>query len=151
MRDTIGELWIQIHIAATFEYDILGVLTLITWELQVVCRRFTHQTTVLLSEMYIFCVKAGFEIQIVSYTSKHGLQSLSDRPFYVYSVLRRITWKLQVVHECSAYRTTAILSETFFVCFRLALGIRLKSYGPRHASVVFWYHIVCIYILQSRI
>ena len=68
-----------------------GVLTLVTRELQVVCGRFTHRTTALLSEKYIFCVRFGFEIQIASYLSKHASQSLSDRPFYAYSVLKRIT------------------------------------------------------------
>ena len=70
----------QIRIAATFGYDILGLLTLFT--------RFTHRTTALLSEMYIFCVRVGFEIQIASYLSKHASKSLSDRPFYAYSVLK---------------------------------------------------------------
>ena len=31
---------------------------------------------------------------------------------------------------------TAVLSETFFVWFRVALEIRLESYDPRHALVV---------------
>ena len=56
---------------------------------------FTNPIT--LQRMYIFCARPGFEGQIVSYVSKHASQSLSDRPFYVYSVLRRITWKLHVV------------------------------------------------------
>ena len=71
--------------------------------------------------------------------------------FYAYSVLRCTTWKLQVVCKCSVYWTTAILSETFFVCIIITLEIRLESYGPRHASVVLRYHIVCVYILQARI
>ena len=71
--------------------------------------------------------------------------------FYAYNVLTRITWKLQVVCKCSAYRTTGILSETFFVCFNIALQIRLESYGPRHVSVVLWYHIVCVYILLAHV
>ena len=51
-----------------------------------------------------------------------------------------ITWKLQVIRarSNSVYQTTALLSETFFVWFRVALEIRLESYGPRHASVVHW-------------
>ena len=32
----------------------------------------------------------------------------------------------------SAYRTTAILSETLFVWCRVACDIRLESYRPRH-------------------
>ena len=145
MRNTISELWIQIRIAATFRYNILGIRTLVTRELQVACERYTYPTTALISEMYIFCVRARFEIRSASYASKHALQYLSNRLFYAYSVLKRITWKLKVVRERSSYRTTAILSETIFVCFRVALGIRLESFGPRHASVVFWYHILCVY------
>ena len=101
--------------------------------------------------MSISCVRAGLEIQMASYASKHASQSLSDKHFYAYSVLGHITWKLQVVHECSAYQTTVILSEIFFLWFRVALEIRLESYGPRHTSIVLWYHIACVYILQAHI
>ena len=151
MRDTIGELWTQIRIATTFGYDILGVLTLVKRKLQVARGRSTQRTTALPSEMCILCVRVGLEMQVASYASKHASQSLSNRPFYVYSALRRTTWKLQVVRECSAYQNAAVLSKTFFVCFRVALWIRLESYGPRHASVFFWYHIVRVYILQARL
>ena len=34
-------------------------------------------------------------------------------------VLTYITWKLQVVYGCSAYQTTALLLETFFVWLRV--------------------------------
>ena len=89
-------------------------------------------------KMYIFCVRGGLKILIASNAFKHPSQSLSDRPILrVQCSYRRTTWKLQVVLECSPYLTTAILSETFFVCFRVALEIQLESYGPRHASVVF--------------
>ena len=50
----------------------------------------------------------------------------------VYSVLGHITWKRQVLLRGSAYWTIAILSETFFVWFRVVLEIWLESYGPRH-------------------
>ena len=44
---------------------------------------------------------------------------------------------------------TFILSETFFVLFRVALEIQQESYGSRHASVVLRYNIVHAYnILQ---
>ena len=101
--------------------------------------------TALLLEISIFCVRAGCEIRMESYASKHALQFLSDKPFCIYSVLRHITWKLQVISECSAYRTTAILSKTFFVWFIIAIEIWLKSYGPRHESVILWYDIVCMH------
>ena len=91
--------------------------------------------TALLSGMSIFSVRARCKIRIAIYT------------FRIYSVLRHITWKLQVVCGHSAYWMTAILSDTFYVWFRVALGIRLESYiySPRHASVVLWYDIVCVY------
>ena len=72
---------------ATFDATFWAyVLTLVTRELQVVRGRFTHRTTALLSEMYIFRVRAGFEMQIASCASKHSSQSFPDRPFYVYAV-----------------------------------------------------------------
>ena len=148
MQDTIGELWIQTCIATTFRYDIWCMLTLVTRKLQVVCGHSTYQMTALLSEMPSFCVRAGCEIRMASYTCMSPKTHRSLFPmshFCVYSVLRHITWKLQVICGRSAYRTTAILSETFFVWFRVALEIWLESYGLRHASAVLWYSIVCIY------
>ena len=59
--------------------------------------------------------------------------------FCVYSALRQTAWKLQVICGSLAYWTTALLSETFFVWFRVALEIQLESYSLRHASVVLWY------------
>ena len=141
MRDTIGELWIQTQIATTFRYDILYVFKVVTAKLQVVSRRSTYRMTALLSKMYILCVRAECEIRMVSYASKHALQSLSDKP---YSVFRHKTQKLKVICGRSAYWTTAMLSETFFVWFRVAREIRLGNYSPRHASVVLWYSIVCV-------
>ena len=65
--------------------------------------------------------------------------SFSISNFCVYSVLRHITWKLQVICGSLAYWTTAMLSETLFVWLRVALEIQLESYGPRHTSVILWY------------
>ena len=143
----IGELWIQTRITITFRYNILCILTLVTQKLKVVCRRSTYQMTALLSEIYIFCVRAECEIWIASYASKHASQSISEKQLciYKYSVLRCITWRLQIICGCSAYPTTAILSDTFFVWFRVAIEIRLESYSTKHTSVVLWYNIVCVY------
>ena len=77
----------QTPIATTFRYDILCVLTLVTPKQQVVCGRSTFRMTALLSEMSIICVRAGYEVRMASYASKHASQSLSDKPFfYVYKV-----------------------------------------------------------------
>ena len=68
--------------------------------------------------------------------------------FRVYSVLRHITWNLQIICGSLAYSTSAILLETFFAGFRVALEINLVSYSLRHASVVLWYDIVSVYLLK---
>ena len=86
-----------------------------------------------------FCVRAGCTILMVSCSSKHSSQCLSDKPFLrniIHVVFLDTTRKLQVLRGRSAYRTTPILSETFFVLFRFALEIQLESYSLRHASVV---------------
>ena len=85
------------------------------------------------------------------YTSNCASQALSDKPFCVYNVLRHKTWKLQVICWHSAYQTTSLLLETFFVLFRFALQIQLESYGPRHTSVVLWYTTLCAYTASLRI
>ena len=101
--------------------------------------------TALLSEFSIFCVRAEGKIWMARYASKHASQSLPISHFCVYSALRNLTWKLQVICGSLAYWTMAILSETFFEWFRVELEIQLESYGPRQASVVFWYDIVRVY------
>ena len=80
MRVTIGELSVQTRIATTFHYDISCVLALVTQKVQVICRRSARWMTTLLSEKSIFCVRAGCEIQRVSYPSKYASQSLFDKP-----------------------------------------------------------------------
>ena len=139
----MGELWIQTCIVTTFRCDILCILTLITRKLKVISGHSTYRTTALLLEVSIFCVRAGFEIQLVSYGSKHASQSLSSKPF-----VRTCTHNLKTTGHIwmSAYQTTALLLETFLVLFRVAWEIRqLESYGLRHTLVVLWYNIVCVY------
>ena len=120
------------------------IFTLVTGKLQVVCGRSTYRLTALLFEMSIMWVRAGYEIWMASNASKHTLQSFSYNRSWVYSLFRHITWKVQVIFGHSAYRTTAMLLGTFLMWFRVALEIRLESYGLRHASLVLWYNIVCI-------
>ena len=95
----------------------------------------------------LFCVlelDASYKWQVTHPDTHHSLFPISY--FCIYSVLRHITWKLQVICGHSAYLTTPILLETFFVWFRVALEIQLESYGPRRVSVVLWYDILCAYI-----
>ena len=144
MQDTMGELWVQTHIATTFWYNILCILSLITRKLQ-------SYVDVLHIELLLYyrrCIFSllGLDVRYelwVTLPKTH--YSLSTSHFCIYSVLRHITLKLQVICGRSAYWTAAIISETFFVWFRVALDIRLNSYGLRHALVILWYNIVCVY------
>ena len=86
MQDMISELWHQICIAITFQHDILCTFTFITQKLQVIRRHSTYPMTALLSEMSIFCIRAGCKIRMASYASKHSWQSSSETPFFVYTV-----------------------------------------------------------------
>ena len=63
--------------------------------------------TSLLSEMSVFCVRAGCETRIVSYASKHASQSLSDKPFLpIQSSLTHnfktsgLTWMFSISNDC---------------------------------------------------
>ena len=132
MRVTIGELWVQTHIATTFRHNILCVLALVTRKLQAVCGRSTYGMPAVLSEMSISCVRAGCKIQKASYASKHASQSLSDKPFlriqctkihnlktsghmYTFSISNKcniITDFLCVVYSCTRDPTGELRPET---------------------------------------
>ena len=124
----------------------LCVLALVTRKLQDVYKRCTctYWMTAVLSEIPIFCVRAGCKIWFVSYmySSKHSSQFF---PINYLCVLTRITWKLQVIYGCSARWMTALLLDTFLVWFRVAREIQMESYGSRHISVVLWDKLVCVY------
>ena len=89
-------------------------------------------------------VDTRYDWWVMAPSTHHSLFPMSN--LYV---LTLVTWKLQVIQGHSAYWTTALLSETFLVCFRVAWEIWPESYSPRHASVVRWYNI-CVRILQAR-
>ena len=97
--------------------------------------------TVLLSEMSIFCVRAGCKLWLESYGSKHASWSLSKKLF-VHTNMYNL--KLQVIYGHCASWTSALLSEIFLVCIRVTWEIWLESSGTRHISVILWYNIVCI-------
>ena len=66
--------------------------------------------------------------------------------FFPISCLFMLTFiirQLQIKDGHSAYRMTALLSDTFLVWFRV-VEIQLDSYGPRHTSVILWCKLVCI-------
>ena len=89
-------------------------------------------------------LNARFEELVMAPNLYHSLFPIS----YL-CLLTCITWKLQVMHGHSAYWMTALLSETFFVWFRVAWEIRLESYSLRHTSAVLQYNIVSVYCKPS--
>ena len=121
--DTIGELCIQTLNATTFWYDILCIVTLITLKLQVLYGHCTYWMTPVLLDMSIFCVRAGQEIQLASYGSKHALQCHFDKPYmHTYMSNMKSTghvWTLCILNS----RSTTHVSETFLVSFRFAWEI----------------------------
>ena len=98
---TVHILWLELYVRYDrrvmnpnternfFRYNILCIFTLVTRKLQVVCWRSTYRMTALLSEMSIFCVRAGCQVWMVRYASKHALQSLSS---YRISLNKRPLW-----------------------------------------------------------
>ena len=82
----------------------------------------------------IFCVRAGCEMPLVSYVSKHSSQFF---PLSHVCVLI-CTHNLKTTGYIWTFSISinALLSDTFFVWFRVAKEIQLKSYGSRHASVI---------------
>ena len=80
------------------------------------------------------------EWRVIAPNMHHSLFPISH-----FCILTHITWKLEVIYGRYAYRMTVLLSKTFLQCFRVAWEIRLESYGSRHASVVLWFNIVCVY------
>ena len=79
-----------------------------------------------LSKISIFCVRVGCKIQMVSYVSKHVLQSL-----LISHLFQLETYRSYMDVQC--------------IEFRVAWEIWLESYGPRHALFILWYNIICIY------
>ena len=123
------------HVVDSFLNTILCVLTCTTWKLKVVLHSVYWMTAVLL-EISIFCIRAGCELRLVGYGSKHSLHFLSDNT----SLYRNNLKTTGHIHMCgySAYRMTPLLLETFFEWYRVAWEIWLEGYGLRHASVVLW-------------
>ena len=68
-------------------------------------------------------------------------------------VFRRITWNYRSysVDRCGPYLTTALQSMTLLVWFRIAMEIRLESYGPRLMSIVLWCNLVFVLLACTYI
>ena len=85
-----------------------------------------------ISKMSLFGGRAACKVHSVNDGSKHTLQSLSNTSFCAYSVLTRITQKLQVVHGHSTHWPTDLLSEMSIFWVRAACEIPLVCYGSKH-------------------
>ena len=66
---------------------------------------YTYQTTAPLSEISVFCVRAGCKIQLASSSSKNISQSLFDKPFvHTYKHNLKTTgriWTFYILNDCS--------------------------------------------------
>ena len=98
------------------------------WHVSVNCT----PTTALLSEIFLFSVRAACEVRSASYVYKHTSQSLSYTPFvhyYTYNMKLKAAW------EHSTSQTIALLlSEKYIFWVRAIWEIQLASYGSKHAS-----------------
>ena len=122
---------IQTRIATTFQYNISAYL-------HSYVKNYRSDTNFLRIKWLLYYWRCIFSV--VELDARYEWRVMPPP-----SVLRHITCKAQVIYGHSAYRTTAILLEPLIVLFRLALEIRLESYGPRHALILLWYSIVCVY------
>ena len=92
MQAMTGKLQLQTRIAVfPMCHCVHTCTTCIEWKLQGVYGRSTYWLTALLMDMLLFWFKAAFKIRLVSYSSKHTWQPLSDMPSVK---LTHITWKL---------------------------------------------------------
>ena len=103
-------------------------------KLYIVCGRFTHRTTALLSEMSIFCVRAGCEYdwRVITLNMHRSLFALNHL-----CVLTHITWKYNedVLHiEWLLY-----YQSDFLRSLKLHERPEFEGYDPRHSSVVLFY------------
>ena len=86
----------------------LYILTLITRKVQAIYRRYTHQMTAVLSEVSVFCLKAGCKIRLVGYGSKHSSQFFSYKPFvHNYTLNLKTTsyiWSVSILNDCCSIK-----------------------------------------------
>ena len=98
--------------------------------------------TAVLLEMCIMCVKAGCEIWLTSYVSKHTSQYLSDKPFgRTYTRNFKTTgyiWTFCISNNCSTI-------EDVYCVVRAAWEIPLESYGPKQKLPSFSSKKLCAY------
>ena len=134
MQAKISKLWPQTCITVSFWYAILYILTHIAWQLR------PYMDILHIEQLFYYqrCVLPGLELHArYDWWVMAPNMDCSLFPVPHLCVLPCITWKLQIVHRCSKYWTTALLWKTFLELFRVAWNMLMGSYGPRHTSQSF--------------
>ena len=142
MRGTIGELWIQTHIASSFRSDTLCVYynTLVTEKLYTgrICKFHILIDYSTMRDVYFLCLSW---IRLARYGSKYISQCRSCKQF-VRTYPNNLR-SIQVIYGSSAYGTNDPQSEAFFVCPQLHEISDWRATTPdTHQS--------CACILQAR-
>ena len=90
----------------------LCVITLVTRKLYVVYEHCSYWMNVLISKISIFRIKAGCEIRLVNYGSKHSSQFFPISHLYVFT---RITWQLRLYMDVQ-HIEWLLYYHTHFLC-----------------------------------
>ena len=99
-------------------------------------------TFYLLSETSIFCVRAGCEIWMVNYSSKHALQSFSNKHTYMHNLKTSgHIWRFSILNDC--YIIRVILCVVWGCMIDLTGGLLLRTHICRSP-------IHCVRILQDH-
>ena len=111
----------------------LCILTLVTWQLQVVYECCTYRMTTILSEMSIFCVRAECMIWLASYGYKHSWQFLSNKPFVCPHMHNLKTTGYTLYILMFSISRTALLSETFLAWLQKRFNWRATAPGTHQS------------------
>ena len=102
-----------------------------------------HQTTALLSKIFLFLVRAACELRSASYGPKRTSHRLSCTPFCAY--MHNSKTKGQS-HGRLTYSTIALLSEISILLVRAVCTIPSTSYGFKHAWKPLCNTLLCTYL-----
>ena len=100
----------------------------------------THNS-VLVHLLYVFLVSWTCCMHHINCARQFNVTSIKFNYIYRYAELRHkqhlcilpnISWKLQVVYVCSAYRKTALLLKTFLELFRVAWEFNWRAMAQTH-------------------
>ena len=131
MQAKINKLWLQTRITVSFWDAILAYLyaQLENYRLYVL-----PIEQLLYYQRYLF---SGLELHVyVRYDWWVMAPNMHCNSFQYNTlcILTLITWKLQVIYECSTHQTAALLSNISIFCDRAKLEIQLESHGSKHTS-----------------